>query len=225
MIIILGLIFVWWIVQMSRAKSIVRQHSATLGRKTGIPAAQIEREMLAEQLTPGEWAARNGLDPLTFEPRASEPAKRPGAPGAPSEHLPGKESVTPFEERELPVPDWDLVEAYVGAGEQRVGTSACWTLGDNVSHPASLYLTDQALYVQVRPDTLAADLPILRVPHDRLERCGVVTDDAGSPRLIVVFRKGPDPTDVDGFGVDLRPVATAAAFGQQVRDTLKPYLA
>lgn len=53
----------------ARSKRIVRHHAVTLSRVTGVPAEQIADEMLKGQLTPGQWAARRGLNPMTFEPQ------------------------------------------------------------------------------------------------------------------------------------------------------------
>ncbi len=58
-----------------RAHGIVRKHSRTLAARTGIPARQIQEEMVRGRLTPGEWAAIHGLDPLTFEPLQPSPAQ------------------------------------------------------------------------------------------------------------------------------------------------------
>ena len=72
-IIIIGLIVVVVVVGFaSRAVGIAKAHSTTLSFRTGIPATQIYREMRTRNLTPGEWAARHGLDPVTFEPRNSQ---------------------------------------------------------------------------------------------------------------------------------------------------------
>jgi hypothetical protein len=54
-----------------KARSIVKVHSKTLSFRTGIPANQIESEIVNGNMTPGEWAASHGLDPMTFEPRGS----------------------------------------------------------------------------------------------------------------------------------------------------------
>lgn len=71
-VIILGLVVLvvgWWIVKYRQATRIARRHSYRLSQITGIPPDVIYQEMKQNNLTPGEWAARHGLDPLTFEPR------------------------------------------------------------------------------------------------------------------------------------------------------------
>ncbi len=64
-----GVILALIVLMMIRARSIARRHSVTLSQVTGIPADQIYREMTQGNLTPGEWAARHDLDPMTFLPR------------------------------------------------------------------------------------------------------------------------------------------------------------
>lgn len=79
--------FVYWRAKQ-RAKSIARMHARTLGLRTGLPASDIYHEMVIQRLTPGEWARRHGLHPLTFDPlvavgqgAGSEPGGDKSAPG------------------------------------------------------------------------------------------------------------------------------------------------
>lgn len=51
------------------AHDILRVRSETLATLTGLSAGQIYHEMVSRRLTPGEWAASRGLDPITFFPR------------------------------------------------------------------------------------------------------------------------------------------------------------
>lgn len=64
-----AVVLVGWLWLNSKAKGIVRRHAETLSERTGIPADRIYREMREESLTPGEWASRHGLNPMTFERR------------------------------------------------------------------------------------------------------------------------------------------------------------
>lgn len=64
-----AVVVVGWLWLNSKAKGIVRRHAETLSERTGIPADRIYREMRDGNVTPGEWAASHGFDPLTFEPR------------------------------------------------------------------------------------------------------------------------------------------------------------
>lgn len=50
-----------------RPKKILRQRAADLSIVTEIPADEIHEDMVRRQQTPGEWAQRRGLDPLTFQ--------------------------------------------------------------------------------------------------------------------------------------------------------------
>lgn len=68
--IVVGGVVALWLLAYAKARSIVGRHAQTLSRATGIPAAQIAAEIRSTGSTPGEWAARHGLDPLTFERRS-----------------------------------------------------------------------------------------------------------------------------------------------------------
>jgi hypothetical protein len=65
----IGIVVILYLMLNARAHRIVRRHSVTLSAITGIPAYAIVNEMTSQSLTPGQWAQRHGLDPLTFEPR------------------------------------------------------------------------------------------------------------------------------------------------------------
>lgn len=89
------IVVAWWLVQYVRARRITRTRATQLSQKTGVPAERIHQQMQKEQLTPGEWAAREGFDPITFEPTDArhELAEwwerirlRPGDPVPPKEH-------------------------------------------------------------------------------------------------------------------------------------------
>jgi hypothetical protein len=60
-----------------KARRIVRRHAVTLAARTGRPADRIFREIIARRLTPGQWAAQHGLDPLTFQAVGTGDASRP----------------------------------------------------------------------------------------------------------------------------------------------------
>jgi hypothetical protein len=52
-----------------QSNRIVRRRAAELARATGIPADQIAHDLRHLKITPGQWAALHGLDPMTFESR------------------------------------------------------------------------------------------------------------------------------------------------------------
>lgn len=68
LIVVVILAVVWWLIQSLKARRITKARATQLSEKTGHPAERIHRQMRQERLTPGEWAAREGLDPFTFEP-------------------------------------------------------------------------------------------------------------------------------------------------------------
>lgn len=66
-----------WLWLNSKAKGIARRHAGTLSQRTGMSVDRIYREMKNGSLTPGEWASKHGLDPISFEPRRpSEEVRR-----------------------------------------------------------------------------------------------------------------------------------------------------
>ncbi len=72
---VLGVILVAWLLLLRQAASLARAHAMTLSVRTGIPVGQICAEMQRLRLTPGEWAARHGLHPITFEPLDEPPGR------------------------------------------------------------------------------------------------------------------------------------------------------
>lgn len=122
-----------------------------------------------------------------------------------------------FGERPVPPPDWDEVAGHLAPGEQRVGASSGWTVGQDLDHPCTLYLTDRSVYLHVKPDTLEpASLTV--IPLAAIAKAAVGTSDQGTPRLVVMHDLvgRDDPADVQGFGIDLRPASTGHSFASQV---------
>lgn len=120
-------------------------------------------------------------------------------------------------ERPVPPPDWDALAGHLAPDEQQVGASSGWTVGKDLDHPCTLYLTDRAVYLHVKPDTVEpASLTV--VPLAAIAKAAVGTSDTGTPRLVVMYDLAGrnDPADVEGFGVDLRPASTGRSFASQV---------
>lgn len=65
---VLAVVAVAWLLLLRQGTNVARAHAMTLSVRTGIPVGQICGEMLRNGLTPGEWAVRHGLHPITFEP-------------------------------------------------------------------------------------------------------------------------------------------------------------
>lgn len=59
-----------------QARTVVRRHAGTLADATGIPEERIYRDIVARRITPGQWAAEHGLDPMTFEPAGESDTRR-----------------------------------------------------------------------------------------------------------------------------------------------------
>lgn len=124
-------------------------------------------------------------------------------------------------ERAIDEPDWTEIGDSVGDGERRLGASHGWSIDDGIDHPCGVYLTDRALYVDVRPDTLARRETI-SIPFWSIGRCGVGRSDTGAPRLVVVFdlEGQRDPVDARGVGVDLPRGRAGRTFGALVTATI-----
>ncbi len=126
-----------------------------------------------------------------------------------------------LKERPLPEPDWGHVRSHMGA-EQPIATSAGWFIGNGIDHPCGVYLTDAALYVDVRPDASLVGFETISAPFHSWSQSGVGRSDRGAPRLVVVF----DPvgrsqeSDIRGIAVDL-PRKTGAAFGAIVSEAYR----
>jgi len=53
-----------------KARRIVRLRAGELAIATGLDARDIEREIVARRITPGDWAVEHRLDRVTFRPNA-----------------------------------------------------------------------------------------------------------------------------------------------------------
>jgi hypothetical protein len=72
-----------WIAIAVRTRRIVKRHAKTLSARTGLPVDRVYDEMVRGGLTPGQWASRHGLDPLTFQPSRSTVGTGAGEPVLP----------------------------------------------------------------------------------------------------------------------------------------------
>lgn len=61
-----------WLLMSYHTKRTISNHSKRLAGITGRSATQIYNEMIQKSLTPGEWAERNGLDPISFKPKSDQ---------------------------------------------------------------------------------------------------------------------------------------------------------
>ena len=52
-----------------QANRVVGTHAVRLSQITGISSRRIQRDIVQQQITPGDWADAHGLDPITFERR------------------------------------------------------------------------------------------------------------------------------------------------------------
>lgn len=121
-------------------------------------------------------------------------------------------------EREVPEPDWELIEGHLDEDEAEIDACKGWIIGGSVDHPCAVYLTDRSIYVDVRPDASLTGSETIGIPFTTIGRCGVAASDLGTPRLAIVFdpRGESDPDNLRAVGVDLRPEHLGWEFGQLV---------
>lgn len=197
-LVVVGLLVLLWIRQYRYARRVTALRARQLSSETGIPSDRIAREILQRRITPGDWAREHELDPLTF--------RRPGgSPGG------------AFAERQLLEPDWAQVTGLFSGDERQISCCSGWTvsLTDPINHPVSLYLTDVALYVSIRPDTLFPDADTRRWPKARVIAGDTAQQPDGGVRLMVVFesdssQSAPPVT----LAVDLRPLPRGPGFAK-----------
>ena len=120
-------------------------------------------------------------------------------------------------EREVPEPDWEQIREHLAETEQEIDACKGWSIGGTIDNPCAVYLTNRAVYVDIRPDTLARPETIV-IPLETVEKCGVGRSDVGSPRLVIVSDPVGDSNSADmlAVGVDLRPESRGWAFGETV---------
>src|SRR3546814_3476716 len=106
---------------------------------------------------------------MAAETRAWDRVRALGPPDWPS-------IVRVMEVRELPVEAGDLVEAH-----------NVWLCGDEIDTPCTLYLTMSGFVIHDRPDVLGAETIEWVNPY-RISKAGAGTNDAGDPRLVIVWR-------------------------------------
>ena len=197
---VVGPLVLLWIRQYRYARRVTTLRARELSSATGIPSDRIEREILQRRITPGEWAREHGLDPLTFRRPEASPS------GA-------------FAERKLPEPDWAQVTGLFAGDERQNSCCSGWTvsLADPINHPTSLYLTDAALYVSIRPDTMFPDAETHRWPKDRVVAYDTAQQPDGGIRLMAAFESDPsqDAPPVM-LAVDLRPIPRGRSFAEDL---------
>lgn len=108
-----------------------------------------------------------------------------------------------------PTPDWNRLQWHLQSGEKRVGVCRGWLVGEGIDHPCGVYLTNRALYVDIREEALT-HAQTIAIPFDTIEKCGIDASDPGSPPLLVVGRESA--RDV---AVHLR-CSDALKFGERV---------
>lgn len=102
---------------------------------------------------------------------------------------------------ELGPPDWSRVDI---EGEEPVAAGNGWLLGasigDDLDHPCTVFVTNHSVYVDVRPDTPFAEPQLIEISPYGIEKAGVGQGDRGNHRFVVVYTvKG----ETKGVAVDI----------------------
>ena len=113
-------------------------------------------------------------------------------------------------------PDWKRLRGHLQSAEKRIDVCKGWIVGEGIDHPCGVYLTDRALYVDIRPEALTT-AETIAMPFDTIEKCRVGTSESASPRLVVEFipSGSADPDSARELAVDLR-CSDALKFGRRV---------
>lgn len=121
-------------------------------------------------------------------------------------------------EREIPEPDWGLIEDHLDEDEEEADACKGWSIGGPADHPCAVYLTDRSIYVDVRPDASLTGAETIVIPFSTIGRCEVAPSDLGTPRLVIVFDPTgeSDPDSLRAVGIDLRSEDQGWRFGKQV---------
>lgn len=107
--------------------------------------------------------------------------------------------------RALGTPDWNRIGSQAGE-EERMGAENGWFIGSagGSDHPCTVFLTNSAIYIDVRPDTdiTGRNRQQIRISPDAIQRSGLGLSDQRNPRFVVVYNNGGVAT---AFGVDFAP--------------------
>lgn len=121
--------------------------------------------------------------------------------------------------------DWKAPRRLMDRTDKELGACKAWILGgsadDPADHPCIVFLTNRALYVDVRP--YEGGTPGLIVaPFRMIARCESERTDVGGTRLAFVLdtKGNQNRAELRSIAVDLPRDRHGAAFGQLVVNTV-----
>lgn len=104
--------------------------------------------------------------------------------------------------------DWQRVAKYLAADEKPLDALEGWlvgaSIGDNVDHPCTLFLTDDRILLDIRPQTMLPPAEVVDAPFSIIQKSGTGPNDAGGTRFVFAVdpKKSGQPEDLRGFAVD-----------------------
>ena len=117
--------------------------------------------------------------------------------------------------------DWKAPRRWMDRTDQKLGACKAWILGgsagDSADHPCIVFLTNRALYIDVRP--YEGGTPGLIVaPFHMIARCEIGRNDVGGTRLAFILdtRRNQSRDELRSIAVDLARLRHGAAFGELV---------
>jgi hypothetical protein len=123
--------------------------------------------------------------------------------------------------------DWKAARRWMDRTDKALGARKAWILGgsagDAEDQPCIVFLTNRALYVEVRP--YEGRTPGLIVaPFHMIATCEIGGNDVGGTRLAFLLdTKGrQNPAGLRSIAVELPRGRRGAAFGRLVVDTVGP---
>jgi hypothetical protein len=121
--------------------------------------------------------------------------------------------------------DWKAPRRLMDRTDKRLGACKAWMLGgsagDSADQPCIVFLTNRALYVDVRPYE-GGTAGLIVAPFRMIATCGTERNDGGGTRLAFILdtKRNQNPADLRSIAVDLPRDRHGTAFGQLVVDTV-----
>jgi hypothetical protein len=124
--------------------------------------------------------------------------------------------------------DWKAPRRSMDRTDKELGACKAWILGgsvgDSAYQPCIVFLTNRALYVDVRP--YEGGTPGLIVaPFHVIATCGIEPNDVGGTRLAFILdtKGNQNPAELRRIAIDLPRDRHGAAFGQLVVNTVEAH--
>lgn len=121
--------------------------------------------------------------------------------------------------------DWKAPRRFMDRTDKELGACKAWILGgsagDSADQPCIVFLTNRALYVDVRPYE-GGTRGLIVAPFHMIARCELGWNDVGGTRLafILDMKRHQDPAGLRSIAIDLPRHRRGVAFGQLVVDTV-----